>query len=221
MLPQPGASRPGSRQPLPGSSGFPRVSWQFIANPDPPATTPPAAHPQNPKGPTLDIPPIHLFRHISPESRLSLLHQVGFLQLAAGGFVRHKRNTATARCLLRFRGFVAIVELCSEVFWQNLLAGLVFRDLTPLGCIESSKAYVVLRNPYPIAVGHICLAIDHFGPWLPLGPDQQVVRYRLLQPPRRVRVLLQLRTTTLIARIPYAQRVPCHPGGRLVPQCQR
>ena len=37
---------------------------------------------------------------------------------------------------------------------------LVFRYLTPLGCIESSKAYGVPRDPYPIAVGHICLTSD-------------------------------------------------------------
>ena len=44
------------------------------------------------------------------------------------------------------------------------IAVLVFRQLIPLGRVKTGKTYVVPGNPYPVTIGHICLAGDRV-PW--------------------------------------------------------
>ncbi len=47
------------------------------------------------------------------------------------------------------------------------IAVLVSRQLIPLGCIKTSKTYVVPGNLYPVTIGHICPAGDRItGPFL-------------------------------------------------------
>ncbi len=55
------------------------------------------------------------------------------------------------------------------------VAVLVFRELIPLGRVESSKTYVVPGYPYPVAIGHICLAGDRSpGPFLEQTLEEKV-----------------------------------------------